>query len=205
LTEQHGGRPAGIDRLATELDGADIVIACAASPHPILHRRHVLDAMSRRPDMPMIIIDIAMPRNVDPEVKGIANVHLFNIDDLNELADKNRAQRELEIGAVEKVIQRESDILMKWWQAHRVRPTVKALMDKAEKIRSTQFSKTLKKLSALSNEDKDAIELLTVSIVDKVLRDPILFLKSSESKGNGDERADIIKELFRLDGTKDRE
>jgi glutamyl-tRNA reductase len=155
--------------------------------------------------MPMIIIDIAMPRNVDPEVKGIANVHLFNIDDLNELADKNRAQRELEIGAVEKVIQRESDILMKWWQAHRVRPTVKALMDKAEKIRSTQFSKTLKKLSALSNEDKDAIELLTVSIVDKVLRDPILFLKSSESKGNGDERADIIKELFRLDGTKDRE
>jgi glutamyl-tRNA reductase len=205
LTEQHGGRPAGIERLTAELNDADIVITCAASPHPILHRRHVVDAMSKRQDLPMIIIDIAMPRNVDPEVKDISNVHLFNIDDLNELADKNRAQRELEIAAVEKIIERESDILLKWWKAHRVRPAVKALMAKAEKIRSTQFSKSLKKLSAVSDEDKNAIELLTVSIVDKLLRDPILFLKSSEYKGDGDERARVIKELFKLDETKDSE
>jgi glutamyl-tRNA reductase len=205
LTEQHGGRPVGIGRITAELNDADIVITCAASPHPILHRRHVADAMSRRLDLPMIIIDIAMPRNVDPEVKDIANVHLFNIDDLNELADKNRTQREMEIAAVEKIIERESDILMKWWKSHRVRPAVKALMAKAEKIRSTQFSKSLKRLSALSDEDRNAVELLTVSIVDKLLRDPILFLKSSEYKGDGDERSRIIKELFKLDETKDRE
>ena len=205
LTDQHGGRPAGIEKLATELSDADIVITCAASPHAILHHKHVVEAMSKRPELPMIIIDIAMPRNVDPGVNGIANVHLFNIDDLNELADKNRVQRELEIAAVEKIIERESNILRKWWKAYKVRPAVKALMAKAEKIRSSQCNKSLKKIASLSDADRQAIELLTTSIVDKILRDPILYLKSAGFKGESDERAEIVKELFKLDEPKDYE
>ncbi len=205
LTEQCGGRPAGTDKLTTELSDADIVITCAASPHAILHHKHVVEAMSRRPELPMIIIDIAMPRNVDPGVKGIANVHLFNIDDLNELADKNRAQRELEIASVEKIIERESDLLMKWWKTYKVRPAVKALMEKAEKIRSSQYNKSLKKLNSLSDADRQTIEILTTSIVDKILRDPILYLKSSGHKEDGDERAEIIKALFKLGEPKNNE
>jgi glutamyl-tRNA reductase len=205
LTEQCGGRPVGTDKLACELANADIVITCAASPHAILHRKHVVEAMSKRPELPMIIIDIAMPRNVEHTVKGIANVHLFNIDDLNELADKNRVQRELEIAAVEKIIERESDLLVKWWKAYKLRPSVKALMAKAEKIRSNQCNKSLKKLTSLSDEDRQTIDVLTTSIVDKLLRDPILYLKSPGNKWDSDERADIVKELFKLDDTRENE
>jgi glutamyl-tRNA reductase len=205
LTEQCGGRPAGTDKLASELVDADIVITCAASPHAILHHKNLHEAMIKRPELPMIIIDIAMPRNVDPGVKAISNVHLFNIDDLNELADENRSQRELEIEAVEKIINREGDLLLKWWKTYKVRPAIKALMSKAEKIRSSQYNKSLKKLSSLSEDDKQAIELLTTSIVDKILRDPILYLKTSGHKGDWDERTGIVKELFKLDESKDNE
>lgn len=205
LTSQCGGRPAGTDQLGKEICDADIVIACAASPHAVLHQKHVADAMNRRPGLPMIIIDIAMPRNVEPSVNEIANVHLFNMDDLTELADKNRSQREKETAAVENIILQETEILMKWWRVYSVRPAVKALMSKAEKIRAGQYKKSMKKLSSLSDEEKKSIDLLTMSIVDKILRDPILYLKSSEENGDGIERAEIIKELFKLDDIKDNE
>lgn len=205
LTDQCGGRPAGTEKLKEELSDADIVITCAASPHAILRYKHVAEAMRSRKELPMVIIDIAMPRNVEPEVKSIRNVHLFNIDDLNKLANKNRSQREKEIDAVEKIILIEADILIKWWNVYRARPAVKALMAKAEKIRSSQYNKSIKRLSSLSAEEREAIALLTTSIVDKILREPILYLKSSNNNGGGDERAEIIKELFKLDDIKDDE
>lgn len=199
LTRQLGGRPAGISRLPDELIDADIVIACAASPHAILHFHQVFETMRERVERPMIIIDIAIPRNVEPGVGNIKGVHLCNIDDLNSEADANRTQRETEITAVERMIQKEVDRLSKWWEIYNVRPAIKTLMAKAEKIRSSQYSRTLKKLTALTEEEKRAVELLTTSIVDKILRDPILYLKSDDD-GHGTNRALVVRQLFRLDG-----
>ncbi|MBN1374533.1 MAG: glutamyl-tRNA reductase [Dehalococcoidia bacterium] len=205
LAKQYGGRPAGTAELTYELHDAVIVITCAAAPHSILRHQHVAEAMSARHKLPMIIIDIAMPRNVEPNVKEINNVHLFNIDDLNELANKNRAQREIEIATVEKIISQETDIFMKWWHTYSVRPAVKALMSKAEKIRSSQYNKTIKKLGYLADSDKQALNRLTTSIVDKILREPILYLKSSEDGNDITERAELIKKLFNLDSARDHE
>jgi len=78
-------------------------------------------------------------------------------------------------------------------------------MSKAEKIRSSQYEKSLKKLASLSDEEKQAVELLTISLVDKLLRDPILYLKSQGSKSDGTERAEAVAELFKLDEFKDHE
>ena len=199
LTSELGGRPASPDKLTEELGDANIVITCAASPHPILRHKHVIEAMSKRPELPLIIIDIAMPRNVDPEIQGIKNVHLYNIDDLNDVADNNRIQREMEIAAAENIIREEVDMCMKWWQVYRVRPAIKAMMAKAERIRSSQYHKSLKKFQALTDEDKHAIDLLTRSIVDKILRDPIMYLKSGNNSVNDTDNSEIINKLFRLD------
>jgi len=199
ITGEHGGRPVGPDMLAAELQQADIVIACAASPHPVLRHRQVNEAMSRRPELPMIIIDIALPRNVEPAVGGIGNVHLYNMDDLNGLADNHRQEREAEIEAVKEIITQELGILMKWWQGYSARPVIKSLVARAEKIRVAQYNSTLKKMASLSDEEKQHIDLLTRSIVDKILRDPILYLKS----GNGTERTETINRLFGLDDGKD--
>jgi glutamyl-tRNA reductase len=124
------------------------------------------------------------------------------MDDLSEEADSNRAQRETEIAAVEKMIEKEVDLVAKWWQVYTVRPAIKALISKAEKIRAGQFDKTLKKLSSLTEEDRQAIEMLTSSIVDKILHDPISYLKSSDN-GHSAERSQLVKRLFKLEDLKE--
>ena len=199
ITGQYGGRPVSPDMLAVELRHADIVIACAASPHPVLHHRQVSEAMSGRPQLPMIIIDIALPRNVEPAVSGINNVHLYNMDDLNGIADNHRQEREAEVAAVKRIIEEELDLLIRWWQGYRSRPVIKSLMARAEKIREAQYHRALKKLPSLSEDEKQSVDLLTKSIVDKILRDPILYLKS----GSGTEQAETVSRLFGLDDGKD--
>lgn len=196
LAEQYGARPISPDQLIQEMHDADIVITCAASPHPVLRRKQVSEAMSRRPGLPLVILDIAMPRNVEPSVNQIAGVHLYNIDDLNDIAEGHRLERELEVQAVERIIGKEIAILMKWWQSYNARPVIKSLMKRAEQIRSEQYSRSLKKLPSLTDEERLAVDLLTRSIVDKILREPIMFLKSGEGTGN----PDIISRLFGVDG-----
>jgi glutamyl-tRNA reductase len=198
LTSQYGGRPAAFNRLAQELCDADLVIACATSPHPVLHYQQVKGAMSNRPELPMIIIDIAVPRNAETTIQEITNVHLYNLDDLNVVADGHRLQREAEIASVIKIVAEEVNILMKWWQAHSVRPVIKSLVNRADRIRTAQYNRAIKKLSSLTKEEKASVDLLTRSIVDKILRDPIMYLKS----GDGRDAEEVISRLFNLeDGT----
>jgi glutamyl-tRNA reductase len=159
----------------------------------------VNEAMGGRPQLPMIIIDIALPRNVEPAVGGIDNVHLYNMDDLNGVADDHRQEREAEVAAVKGIIAQELDILMKWWQAYSARPVIKSLVARAEKIRAAQYQISLKTMPSLSAEERLSIDLLTRSVVDKILRDPILYLKS----GNSADRTETISRLFGLDGGKD--
>ena len=95
-TELHG-TPIDLSNLSDELRSADIVVTCAGAPHRILDVSHMEEAMRKRPDLPLVIIDIALPRNVEPEVGRIRNVFLYNIDDLTEISNLNRKQREAEI------------------------------------------------------------------------------------------------------------
>jgi len=195
LAEQYGARPVSPALLINEMRDADIVITCAASPHPVLRCKQVSEAVSRRPGLPMVILDIAMPRNVEPAVRDIPVVHLYNIDDLNDIAGEHRLERETEVKAVERIIGEEVALLMKWWQSYNARPVIKSLMKRAEQIRSEQYSRSLKKLPALTGGERQAIDLLTRSIVDKILREPIMFLKS----GDGADGSEVIRRLFGLD------
>ncbi len=174
-----------------------MVVTCAAAPHEILDGARVQEAMRHRPDLPMVIIDIAVPRNVDPAVKQLDKVFLYNIDDLTEIADFNRKQRQEEMKKAEEIVAEETAKLESWWRALEVRPVVTALMSKAENIRRTQLSKTLKKLPPLSKEQRASLEDMTRSIITKILNDPIQHLKA-KSNGDGD-YAEIVRELFRLD------
>ncbi len=195
LTAQFGGQPVSSHRLMQELCDADIVIACATSPHPVLHYQQVKEAMGKRPEQPMIIIDIALPRNVEANIQEIKNIHLYNLDDINDIAEGHRLQREAEISSVEKIITGEVEILMRWWQAYSVRPVIKSLMARAEKIRTAQYNRSMRKLPSLTDEEKLSVELLTRSIVDKILRDPILNLKSADDT----DLAEVVSSLFGLD------
>ncbi len=191
-----GGIPITLSNLAEELGTCDIVVTCAGAPRRILDSHRVKAAMKTRPESPLVVIDIAVPRNVEPAVAQIDNVFLYNIDGLTQISDLNRRQREEETQKVEKIIAAEVAKFVAWWRAFEVRPVVSALMSKAEAIRSTQLNKTLKKVHPLSDEERDSLEAMTKSIVTKILREPIQYLKANANTNK--DYAEIVSELFQL-------
>ncbi|MBI4188036.1 MAG: glutamyl-tRNA reductase [Chloroflexi bacterium] len=192
-----GGVSVTLDNLVDELSRAHIAVTCTGASHWILDVDQVRAAMRQRSGSPLVIIDIGVPRNVEPAVSQINNVFLYNIDDLTEISDRNRQQRQGEIRLAEEIIAAERDRFINWWRALEVRPVVSALMEKAEDIRSRQLQRTLEKLPNLSTEERDNLEAMTKSIVTRILKDPINHLKTNAGNGHG--YAEIISELFHLD------
>lgn len=199
LAAMLGGSSISIDNLKHELSTSDIVISCTGAPHSILKVPIVDEVMSTRPKRPLVIIDIAVPRDVEPEVKQISNVFLYNIDDLNETSASNRKLREHEIRKSMQIIRAEVDRFTAWWQASQVRPVISALMQKAEEIRRAQLEKTFKKLKELSDDERESLEAMTKAIVTKMLHDPIQNLKKARHRRD---YSQMLNELFRLDREK---
>ncbi len=195
-----GGIPIDLNNLVEELSTCDIVVTCAGSPRQILDLHRVKAAMKTRPESPLVIIDIAVPRNVAPAVGKINNVFLHNIDDLIQISNLNRGQRESEIQQATEIIGAEVGRFTSWWQALEGRPLIRALMRKGEDIRRMQLEKTLRKLHGLSDEERDSLEAMTKSIVTKILKEPIQHLKANAS--NGTDYAKLIGELFQINTEK---
>ncbi|MBI2288290.1 MAG: glutamyl-tRNA reductase [Chloroflexi bacterium] len=192
-----GGVSVTLDNLVDELSRAQIAVTCTGASHWILDVGQVRAAMRQRSEQPLVIIDIGVPRNVEPAVSQINNVFLYNIDDLTEISNRNRQQREGEIRLAMEIIAAEADRFINWWRTLEVRPVVSALMKKAEDIRCRQLQRTLDRLPSLSAEERDNLEAMTKSIVTRILKDPINHLKTNAGNGNG--YTEIISELFQLD------
>jgi len=197
LAAELNGLPLSISSLAEELTTCGLVVACADAPHHLLDVSTVEVAMKQRPEAPLVIIDIAVPRNVTSAVAQINNVFLYNIDDLTNISEQNRKQREGEIEKADEIIAAEVKDFFVWWQDLEVRPVVAALMKKAEEIRRSHLNRTLKKLPPLSEEEQYDLEMMTKAIVARILKAPIHNLKAN---GRHDlDYAELVRELFELD------
>jgi glutamyl-tRNA reductase len=197
LASQLGGTPVTPGNLGEELLTTNIVVTCAGAPHPILSVGQAKRAMEKR-TLPLVIIDIAVPRNVEPAVGQIRNVFLYNIDDLTGLSNVNRKQREDEIQKATQIIDDELDKFALWWQEFKVRPLIRAIMSQAEEIRRSHFHRTMRKLPHLTEEEQYSLEMMTKAIVSKILKNPIQYLKTNGSSNY----AEMLREIFRLDGEK---
>ncbi len=195
LAEELGAVPIIPGNVGEELLTTNIVVTCSGAPHQILSVGQVKRAVLQRPDSPLVIIDIAVPRNVEPAVSQLRNVFLYNIDDLTGLANSNRQQRENEIEKAKQIIADELDKFASWWQEFKVRPLVSALTRKAEAIRRSHLDRTVKKLPHLTEEEQYSLEMMTRAIVSKILNDPIRSLKANGTSNY----AEVVRELFRLD------
>jgi len=197
LAAELGGLPVSINSLAKELTTCDLVVACADAPHHVLDVPTAEAVMRQRTEAPLVIIDIAVPRNVTPAVAQINNVFLHNIDDLTNISEQNRKQREGEIEKTGEIIAAEVKEFFAWWQDLEVRPVVAALTKKAEEIRRSHLNRTLKKLPPLSEEERHSLEMMTKAIVSKILKAPIHSLKANGRHNLG--YAEMVSELFHLD------
>jgi glutamyl-tRNA reductase len=192
LAAMLGGRSIPMNNLKYELSISDIVISCTGAPHAILKAPIVEEAMSARPKRPLVIIDIAVPKDVEPEVKQIGNVFLYDLDDLTHVSELNTQQRQSELTNAMEIVDEEVERFASWWQALEAKSNISALVEKAENIRQSQLTLTLKKLPRLSDEERANIETMTMSMMQKILHEPIQYLKKNK------EGSQIINELFGL-------
>ena len=202
LAKQLDATPLDTDGLPAALARANVVISCSGAPHYTLSVGQIKRAMAERPELPLVILDIAVPRNIEPAVARIGNVYLYNIDDIIELSNKNLNQRELDIAGVERIIAEEMASFHVWWREQRVRSVIKALAGKVEAIRRSHLNRTLQKMPELGEAEKHRLEMMTRAIARKTLRDPIQNLKA-----NGHEGPDylgIVEHLFNLETGEDR-
>ena len=195
LASAHGGKAVPFHHLKEPLIEADILISSSGAPHFILEPSVVAEAMQSRPHRPLVLIDIAVPRDIDPRVNDIENVLLYDIDDLETVSGSNHRQRAKEKEKVMTIIDAEVAKFMSWWHSLEAVPTITALVSKAERIRRTQLTRTLSRMQ-MSDEDRAAIDAMTQAIVKKILHDPIRSLRNGEQ---GDNHIQAVQELFDLD------
>ncbi|MBM2826981.1 MAG: glutamyl-tRNA reductase [Dehalococcoidia bacterium] len=195
LANAIGGQALPFKRLDEAFISADIVITSTGAPEYILGANRVASLMERRNGRPVLIVDIAVPRDVDPAASEIPNVHLRNIDDLQAIADANQREREKESPRVEAIIQDEVERFMAWWRTLSVLPTIAALRDRAEAIRQEEVSKTLSRFQGLTDDERRRVDAMTRAIVKKILHDPLVNLKEA---GNTNGYVEAVQDLFAL-------
>ena len=154
--------------------------------------------MKLRQYRPLLLIDIAVPRDIDPEVNFLENVYLYNIDHLEKVANDNLQDREQEARKAEAIVQQEVVKFVGWYQSLGFTPTIAALRNKFEEIRQKELEKTFSRLPNLSDREKNSLDALTAAIVNKILHDPLSLLRRAKEDGLADFYLDTIQTLFQL-------
>ncbi|HET7089928.1 MAG TPA: glutamyl-tRNA reductase, partial [Anaerolineae bacterium] len=198
LANRWGGQAASFEQLAEALVQSDIVIASTGAPHTIISPALARDVMARRASRPLIFIDIAVPRDVDPAVKDIPCVHVFDIDDLHARLEGSIAERQNEIPRVEAIIDQEVAGFETWLRGVEVMPVIADLRQKAEAIRQRELERTLRYLPDLDPRTREHIQHLSRALVNKLLHEPTLRLRAEAGNGQAAEYAEAVRHLFGL-------
>jgi glutamyl-tRNA reductase len=198
LVDQLGGEAWPFEALDDGLTRADIVISSTASEGYVITTDRLAGVLSRRQQRPLAIVDIAVPRDVEPSASELEGVHLFNIDDLRSVCASGLDLRRQEVEKVELIVEDELEKYIRWWEARELAPTISELVRKAETIRQEEMSRALGRLGTLSEREANAVNALTQAIVNKMLHAPIVRLKERGSGLDGKHYLHAVRELFDL-------
>jgi glutamyl-tRNA reductase len=199
LAKQFDGEALGWDRLSQALWRSDIVITSTAAPHAILRTETVAAAMRMRRNRPLFIIDIAVPRDVEPAVGKLTNVFLYDIDDLQQVLEANLLQRRREVPRVQAIIQEEVAGFMAWFRARDVVPTIVDLREHVEVIRETELEWAMHKLEHLSEQERHVLLAFSRRLVNKILHQPTVRLKQHANGREAYRYTEAVRDLFGID------
>jgi glutamyl-tRNA reductase len=195
-----GGHGVGFDRLEAELLVADIVISSTDAPHRIVRFEQVADAMASRPRRQLVLIDIAVPRDIDTEVGRLQDVTLYDIDDLERVVEDNLNGRRREAERAEQLVRREVARFQRWQRGNRAEPAVRALWERAEGLRQRELARASASWASLSPADRERLDTLTRSLVKRLLREPTVALRRAVESDEGLREIENFRRLFGLDG-----
>lgn len=198
LASRWGAAALGFDKIDEALSAADIVITSTGAPHVIVTPELVAEALADREDQPLMFIDIAVPRDVDPRVREVNGAICYDIDDLEAKLQDSLAERRECVPEVEAILEAETAAFMEYLNSLDIVPTVMALRAKAEEIRKTETAKALRALAHLAEEDRARVEFLAQSVLNRFLHEPTRRLRAVAGQGRAVEYAAAVRHIFDL-------
>lgn len=200
LAARFGGEAVRFDDLPELLTQADIVVSCTASPHQIVGREELALVLEERAGRPLLMMDIAVPRDIDPNVRDLPGLTLYDMDDLQHAVARNLSGREAEAVKAGTLIEQEVERFSRWLGSLEIVPTVAALRERGDEIVAQVLRENAERWESLTENDQRRLEVMARAIVSRLLHEPTLRLKDSD----GDRAyvyVDALRELFALDGS----
>lgn len=198
LAAELRGRAIRFDAVPRTLAEVDVVICASAAPHAVLDREQVAHALPYRDGRPLFIIDIAVPRDVEPAVGRLPGVQLFNIDQLQGICDRALRNRQRAADRALEIVAAETDAFQQWIEARAAVPAIRALREQAEGIRRAEVEKTLRRMGELSPEQRRAVEALSRAIIGKLLHQPTIHLRQPPAEQPCPQYIDCLSMSFGL-------
>lgn len=198
LAREYAGEAIRFEKYLENIPQVDILISSTSAPHLLVKKKDIVSAMKKRGEKDLFLIDLAIPRDIDPEVRKVRGVFLYNIDHLKQIVDSNFHERKQKLPHVERIIQENVEEFKRWVKAREAVSTIKRLNKKVEAIREKELKKTLPKLDALKSEDKEKIEYLTKRIISNIFDGPRRKLKEKLSHGNEHHYIRAVEDIFEL-------
>ncbi len=195
---RRGGKALPWEALESELPKADILVTAVSSQTPVLSHDLAKKAVHVRRGKPLFFLDLGIPRNVDPAVGDIDGAFLYAVDDLQEIAERNRQERQKEILPAEEILEEELEEFTAWFNSLAVIPTITSLRQKFESIREAEFDEQLQRMAHLPEKDREKIRLMAQSMVRSLLRHPTEAMKNEPDPGRRMDRAEAVAHVFGL-------
>jgi glutamyl-tRNA reductase len=199
LAQRFGGSAVRIDELPTQLGRADIVVSTTNSPHHLIERPELEMIMAQRQGKPLLLIDLAVPRDIDPDCRGIDGVSLHDVDDVQAIVERNASGREAEARRASAILDSELSRFERWLGSQEVMPTVTGLRERAEAIVSQVLAENASRWESLSPTDRERVETMARAIVNRLLHEPTVRIKALADREDAYLQVSALRELFGLD------
>ena len=199
LAQRFKGEAASLGELVARLAEADILISSTGAPDLILRREEMAPVMRQRYHRPIFLIDIAVPRDLDPGLNDLDNIYLYDIDDLQQVVEGNRQERRKEADRAESIVDEETIKFLQWLDKMELTPTIIELRRRAEALRDMELQRTLAALPELTPAQQKAVVAMGSALVNKMLHHPLLFLKNSGELETRRHNLSLLRKIFGLD------
>lgn len=204
LAARGGAAAHTLPALQELLAAADIIIAATSAPHNVITAAMVRQVLPKGPKQPLLIVDIALPRDVETEVGEIPNVFLYNLDDLHQVIEGTMERRRAEVPFAESIIAQGVEEFQAWHNSLEVVPLIRELRQRSERIRAAETERALRSLRHLSESDRAAVEVLTKQLLAKLLHQPTVRLREAVAAGDGAEIVNAARYLFELESQSEK-
>lgn len=198
IAERLGARALTLDEAWPHFATADLALCSTAAPHAVVTWERVAGIIAGRRGRPLCILDLAVPRDVEPAIAQLENVFLYDVDDLQTVAAQATARRREEIPAAERIVEEEADLFWAWYGGLDVVPVIKAFRGRLEEMRAAELERAMRQLGHLPPEDRARVDQFSHALLNKFLHRPTITLKEAAEQGRGYGLLDALRRLFGL-------